>query len=248
MTAKERIGLVGCVKSKRPGSAPARDLYTSPLFRGRKRWVERTCDRWFVLSALHGLVEPARELPPYDTTLKDASVAERYAWSDRVLRDLQRTLGNLRDFEFEIHAGREYAEFGLESGLLSAGAIVGRPAEGLGLGEQLSLYAGTGDSADRQGRSSYDQRGAIPPGRRGGGKYVPLGERLAADSRPVEMTFEQIEALVGPLPASARKHRTWWANDQSHVQALAWLSLGRMVESVDFPRERVLFGAAPRRR
>jgi hypothetical protein len=46
-----RIGLVGCVKSKRSQAAPARELYSSPLFRGRRDWVERTCDRWFVLSA-----------------------------------------------------------------------------------------------------------------------------------------------------------------------------------------------------
>ncbi|HWO69164.1 MAG TPA: hypothetical protein VNP94_00195, partial [Actinomycetota bacterium] len=45
-----RIGLVGCVKSKRARPAPARDLYTSPLFRGARRFVERSCDRWFVLS------------------------------------------------------------------------------------------------------------------------------------------------------------------------------------------------------
>jgi hypothetical protein len=106
MTTRERIGLVGCVKSKRASSALARDLYTSPLFLGRRRWVEATCDRWFVLSALHGLVEPDWELAPYDMTLKDASDAERHAWSERVLREVKEAVGDLRDVEFEIHAGR----------------------------------------------------------------------------------------------------------------------------------------------
>jgi hypothetical protein len=66
-----RVGLVGCVKSKQSQAAPARELYVSPLFRGRRAWVERTCDRWFILSAKHGLVEPDRVLAPYDEILMD---------------------------------------------------------------------------------------------------------------------------------------------------------------------------------
>ncbi len=75
-------------------------------------------------------------------TLKDASDAERRAWSERVLREVKEAVGDLRGVEFEIHAGREYVDFGLEAGLVTAGASVVRPAEGLSLGEQLSLYGG----------------------------------------------------------------------------------------------------------
>ena len=49
-----RIGLVGCVKTKGPEAAPAGDLYVSPLFVGRRRYVEAPCDRWFILSGLRG--------------------------------------------------------------------------------------------------------------------------------------------------------------------------------------------------
>lgn len=64
----ERIDLVGCVKLKRNHAAPAADLYTSALFAGRCRWVAQTCDRWFVVSAKHGLVAQ-QVLKPYDETL-----------------------------------------------------------------------------------------------------------------------------------------------------------------------------------
>ena len=246
MTARGRIGLVGCVKSKGTVSAPARDLYTSPLFQGRRRWVERTCDRWFVLSALHGLVEPHHELAPYDKTLKDASDSERRSWSERVLRSLRDTLGDCSGLEFEIHAGREYAEFGLEIGLLAAGATVVRPAKGLGLFEQISFYRGAHDRLVDDG-STREREGTTPGSASPiGGKYAPLRERLASIAGPVEMTFEQIEALVGSLPNSARRHRPWWANDPSHSQARAWLSLGRKVEGVDLSVGWVLFGALPR--
>ena len=55
-----RIGLVGCVKDKESEPAAARTLYRSPLFRGRKAWVQRSCSSWFILSAKYGLIHPDR--------------------------------------------------------------------------------------------------------------------------------------------------------------------------------------------
>ncbi|MGH2711484.1 MAG: DUF6884 domain-containing protein [Actinomycetota bacterium] len=138
-----RIGLVGCVKEKAGRAAPARDLYTSTLFVGRRRFVERTCDRWYVLSALHGLVEPDRRLEPYDKTLKGDSAAERRVWSAKVLDTIKLAVGSdLTDLTFEIHAGAEYREFGLRQALEREGARVEVPAEGLRMGEQLAFYGG----------------------------------------------------------------------------------------------------------
>ena len=54
-----RVALVSCVKSRRPEPAPARDLHTSPLFRAMRRYAESHADAWYILSAKHGLVEPA---------------------------------------------------------------------------------------------------------------------------------------------------------------------------------------------
>ena len=84
-------------------------------------------------------------------------------------------------------------------------------------------------------------------------KYDPLFRHLvAADaSTPVEMTFDDIERLVGPLPASASKYSAWWNNerfDTTHVQALAWLNAGREVEHIDRSARRVRFSAARWRR
>jgi hypothetical protein len=50
------VVLVGCVKTKLPHAAPARDLYTSSLFRGRRRYAEQTQRPWFILSARWGLL------------------------------------------------------------------------------------------------------------------------------------------------------------------------------------------------
>jgi hypothetical protein len=84
------------------------------------------------------------------------------------------------------------------------------------------------------------------------GKYDPLFDYLcrASDGR-LEMTFSEIEQLVGPLPASASVYPMWWANEADggrHVQARAWLNAGREVESVDRATQRVVFSAATWRR
>ena len=64
-----RVALVSCVKSKLSRPAPARELYTSMLFRGLRTIAERDCDHWFILSAMHGLVEPWSMIEPYERTL-----------------------------------------------------------------------------------------------------------------------------------------------------------------------------------
>ena len=84
------------------------------------------------------------------------------------------------------------------------------------------------------------------------GKYDPLFEFLCR--RPtvaLDLNFEDLEVLVGPLPASARRYPAWWANEAEggrHVQARAWLNAGREVERVDVSRGSVRFSVARWRR
>lgn len=84
------------------------------------------------------------------------------------------------------------------------------------------------------------------------GKYDPLFEYLCrAGDRPVELSFDEIEVLVGALPASATTHAAWWANEAAggrHVQAHAWLNAGREVETVDRARRWVRFTSPQWRR
>ncbi|HYT80042.1 MAG TPA: hypothetical protein VEQ37_12460 [Actinomycetota bacterium] len=135
-----RIGLVGCVKSKLPHPAPAADLYTSPPFRGARRAVEWSCDRWFILSAEHGLVDPGQVLDPYERTLATAPTAERRRWAQGVLAQIDEHLGDVGGIDFEVHAGTAYLEYGLKAGLAARGAHVVDPLQGLPLGRRLAYY------------------------------------------------------------------------------------------------------------
>ena len=88
--------------------------------------------------------------------------------------------------------------------------------------------------------ASGDGRG---PGAGGGtvfgrsSRYDPLRMYLARHTEPVvHLSFAEIERIIGcPLPASARRHRPWWANERSgsHVHAFAWMGADRRTANVD---------------
>jgi len=81
------------------------------------------------------------------------------------------------------------------------------------------------------------------------GKYAALAEYLRnqGDKQEVSLSFKQIEDILGfELPTSARKHRCWWANDESHVQAVeGWMGAGWVVKSVSLKNEEASFTLNP---
>jgi hypothetical protein len=81
------------------------------------------------------------------------------------------------------------------------------------------------------------------------GRWVPLTYylRLKRGRQPaVEMTFRQIEAVLGDrLPKPARKQAEWWRNDSAVPQSQAWLAAGWQVGDVDLASEHVTFVPAP---
>ncbi len=85
----EKIILVSCVKTKQRIASPAKDLYVSPLFRAMRAYAQQHGDRWFVLSAKYGLVDPDQEIEPYDQTLKGMPVKERREWAIHVRSQMQ---------------------------------------------------------------------------------------------------------------------------------------------------------------
>ena len=138
----KKLVLVGCVKSKCDAPSAAKDLYDSPLWRSRRAYAERFGTDWYILSAKHGLVAPEKTIAPYDLALTDLRAAERRTWSQKILDNLAATVPELRGSTIEIHAGKAYAEFGLEDGLDNLGAKVRRPLAHIsGIGAQIAWYA-----------------------------------------------------------------------------------------------------------
>ena len=77
-------------------------------------------------------------------------------------------------------------------------------------------------------------------------KYAPLAEWLQGRPGKVDrlrLSFEKIEEIIDDnLPASAYKHRSWWANDTvGHVQSKQWLEAGWRVGYRNMTKKEVTF-------
>lgn len=73
-------------------------------------------------------------------------------------------------------------------------------------------------------------------------KYDPLWDYLKVQKHErISMSFAEIEKLGISLPASARKHRPWWANNRHHSQANSWLNADYETEQVDIAGRRLMF-------
>jgi hypothetical protein len=78
-------------------------------------------------------------------------------------------------------------------------------------------------------------------------KYEPLEEYLRSLPRTQEevtLSFEIIEQVLNDqLPPSAYDDRAWWGNQQqgTHVEAIAWMNAGWMVDTVDLLEKWVKF-------
>ena len=129
------VYLVACGKTKRGSRSLAKDLYTSTLFKFARSLAEREGDRWFILSARHGLVDPEGELDPYNQSLVTAGRAERRAWAVRVYLQALR-VGAQQWGGVTFLAGSAYQE-PLGALLAQLGLVVEDPMKGLGVGKRL---------------------------------------------------------------------------------------------------------------
>lgn len=127
------VGLVACGARKLQRPAPARELYTSQLFKKASAYAELTCERWYVLSARHGLVHPDTVLDPYDQRLSGSRASSsNEEWADRVRKQMADELGGIRNVRLMALAGEQYRTV-----LRDIPWQYEVPLQGLGIGQQL---------------------------------------------------------------------------------------------------------------
>jgi len=111
----------------------ARDLYCSDWFLKARDYVEAQNAKWFILSAMHGLVPPHKVIRPYSVTLNDMNSDQRCTWAGGVANQLR---PNCRPGDdVLILAGHSYREH-LVPFLQSWGCNVKVPMAGMGIGQQ----------------------------------------------------------------------------------------------------------------
>jgi hypothetical protein len=76
-------------------------------------------------------------------------------------------------------------------------------------------------------------------------KYDPLYHHLVNSTETVvSLSFAEIERILGfALPASARRHQAWWANERegTHSHARSWLEASYRTQGVDLNAQTVRF-------
>lgn len=128
------IGLVGCSSTKLSHPAPARELYTSPLFRKASAYAELTCESWYILSAKHGLLHPDQVVEPYDVKLgtNARTSPPNHQWADQVREQLAAELADTPHAVLVTLAGVQY-----QTVLRPCQWPFQIPMKGLGIGQQL---------------------------------------------------------------------------------------------------------------
>ena len=89
------------------------------------------------------------------------------------------------------------------------------------------------------------QTGQREAGVRSRSKYDPLYHHLVNSPETViSLSFAEIERILGfALPASARRHQAWWANERegTHSHARSWLEASYGTQGVDLNTQTVRF-------
>lgn len=131
--------ILGCVLTKHPGPAKAKDLYGSPLFAKRRRYAEMSGKPWFIFSAKHGILDPDEVIEWYDVALSKLPTDKKRAKGVEAAAQLEALFGPLKGKTFEIHAGASYAN-ALDGPLRARGGRLVNPLARLRFGPQLHWY------------------------------------------------------------------------------------------------------------
>ena len=131
----ETVCLVACTSRKGLYPAAAEFIYRSPLFAAGRNYAETRCDRWFILSAKHGLLSPKDEIAPYDESLHNMDEVEISRWARSVHKQLTSKVSSKANVVFL--AGVAYRSH-LEPLLREEGRETAAPMSALGIGSQVA--------------------------------------------------------------------------------------------------------------
>jgi hypothetical protein len=87
-----QFALIGCSSSKRPGYLPAREKYdpdSSPYWKWKRTYAEVVADRYWILSAEYGVLNPTQYIGDYDRSLSNMNADETETWARQVGASLE---------------------------------------------------------------------------------------------------------------------------------------------------------------
>ncbi len=142
----KQIILIACVSKKGDKKVKAKDLYKSSLFKSSLAYAYKlNPDKIFILSALHYLLDPDKEIEPYNVTLSNVSKskrktglkvldsAEKKEWGKKVIEQLSKQT-DLENDKFIVLAGQEYIK-----PIIDSISHLTNPLKGLRQGERVKF-------------------------------------------------------------------------------------------------------------
>jgi hypothetical protein len=104
-----RVLLIGSSGAVAATPRPAAELFESPGFLAARERATASGCRWFVLSARHGLLDPAEVVTPVGDQLGDHTHGYRIAWGEWVAAQLAERMW-LSGVVVEVHGGVDFAQ------------------------------------------------------------------------------------------------------------------------------------------
>lgn len=104
-----RVVLIGSSGGVATAPCPAAELFTSPGFVAARDLAIGAGERWFVLSARHGLLDPDDVVGPFENQLGDRPLGYRKAWGEWVAAQLADRMW-LSGLVVEVHGGVDFAQ------------------------------------------------------------------------------------------------------------------------------------------
>ena len=104
-----RVVLIGSSGETATVPCAAADLFRSSGFVAARERAVGSGERWFVLSARHGLLDPGDVVSPVGASLGDHSLGYRIAWGEWVAAQLGERMW-LSGLVVEVHGGVDFAQ------------------------------------------------------------------------------------------------------------------------------------------
>jgi hypothetical protein len=124
----DRVALIGSSGATADEPRAAGELFRSDGFARAREHARRSRLPWFVLSAKHGLLDPAEVISPHGVQIDDQPAAYRTAWGEWVAAQLADRL-QLDGVVVEVYGGVDFAQ-PLRQPLARRGAVLEIPLPG----------------------------------------------------------------------------------------------------------------------
>ncbi len=120
-------------KNPQLGAVAAKDAYTSPYFKKNMAYAMKFGDRWVILSAKYGFLDPHDKIIDYNVTFK---IKKSGPIPTNELREQVKSKGLDSYNEIVVLGGKEYLE-AVRGAFERTECEVVSPFEGLGIGKRL---------------------------------------------------------------------------------------------------------------